>query len=106
MACTGATRPCWPCSTTRLRTGGGTGGEGGCGGWEPRPGDCFAGVRHKPELAPARIGALRDKLTELKRCGVHETVVLPFDAALAAQSPEDFIEEVLVRGLGVRYVLV
>jgi riboflavin kinase/FMN adenylyltransferase len=33
-------------------------------------------------------------------------VVLPFDARLASQSPQAFIDEVLVRGLGARYVLV
>ncbi|WP_298213259.1 bifunctional riboflavin kinase/FAD synthetase [Acidovorax sp.] len=74
--------------------------------FEPHPRDYFAGAHHKPDLAPARIGTLRDKLTELERCGVQQTVVLPFDAALAAQSPQAFIDEVLVRGLGVRYVLV
>jgi riboflavin kinase/FMN adenylyltransferase len=74
--------------------------------FEPHPRDYFAGVHHKPDLAPARIGTLRDKLTELKRCGVQQTVVLPFDARLAAQSPQAFIDEVLVRGLGARYVLV
>ncbi|PUA99329.1 riboflavin kinase/FMN adenylyltransferase [Acidovorax sp. 107] len=74
--------------------------------FEPHPRDYFAGAHHKPELAPARIGTLRDKLTELERCGVQQTVVLPFDARLAAQSPEAFIDEVLVRGLGARYVLV
>ncbi|RQO82251.1 bifunctional riboflavin kinase/FAD synthetase [Acidovorax sp. FJL06] len=74
--------------------------------FEPHPRDYFAGAHHKPELAPARIGTLRDKLTELQRCGVQQTVVLPFDAKLAAQSPQAFIDEVLVRGLGARYVLV
>ena len=74
--------------------------------FEPHPRDYFAGVHNKPELAPARVGTLRDKLTELARCGVQQTVVLPFDARLAAQSPEAFIDEVLVRGLGARYVLV
>ncbi len=74
--------------------------------FEPHPRDYFAGAHHKPELAPARIGTLRDKLTELARCGVQQTVVLPFDARLAAQSPDAFIDEVLVRGLGARYVLV
>ncbi|MBT9513604.1 MAG: bifunctional riboflavin kinase/FAD synthetase [Acidovorax sp.] len=74
--------------------------------FEPHPRDYFAGAHHKPDLAPARIGTLRDKLTELERCGVRQTVVLPFDAQLAAQSPEAFIDEVLVRGLGARYVLV
>jgi riboflavin kinase/FMN adenylyltransferase len=33
-------------------------------------------------------------------------VVLPFDARLAAHSPQAFIDEVLVRGLGTKYVLV
>ena len=74
--------------------------------FEPHPRDYFAGAHNKPELAPARIGTLRDKLTELARCGVQQTVVLPFDARLAAQSPDAFIDEVLVRGLGARYVLV
>lgn len=74
--------------------------------FEPHPRDYFAGALHKPELAPARIGTLRDKLTELQRCGVQQTVVLPFDAKLAAQSPEAFIQDVLIQGLGARYVLV
>ena len=74
--------------------------------FEPHPRDYFAGALNKPELAPARIGTLRDKLTELARCGVQQTVVLPFDARLAAQSPEAFIQEVLLQGLGARYVLV
>ena len=74
--------------------------------FEPHPRDYFAGALHKPDLAPARIGTLRDKLTELARCGVQQAVVLPFGARLAAQSPEAFIEEVLLKGLGARYVLV
>jgi riboflavin kinase/FMN adenylyltransferase len=52
------------------------------------------------------VATLRDKLTELENCGVQQTVVLPFDARLAAQSPQAFIDRVLLQGLGVRYVLV
>ena len=74
--------------------------------FEPHPRDYFAAVHHQSDLAPARIGTLRDKLTELARCGVQQTVVLPFGAGLASQSPQAFIDEVLVRGLGARYVLV
>ena len=74
--------------------------------FEPHPRDYFAGALKKPELAPARIATLRDKLTELERCGVQQVVVLPFDARLASQSPQAFIDDVLIRGLGVRYVLV
>ncbi|SFU59875.1 FMN adenylyltransferase /riboflavin kinase [Polaromonas sp. YR568] len=74
--------------------------------FEPHPRDYFAGVARKPELAPARIATLRDKLTELARCGIDQCVVLPFNAALATQPAEDFIQNVLVQGLGVKYVLV
>jgi riboflavin kinase/FMN adenylyltransferase len=74
--------------------------------FEPHPRDYFAGAARKPELAPARIATLRDKLTELARCGIDQCVVLPFNAALASQPAEDFIQKVLVQGLGVKYVLV
>ncbi len=74
--------------------------------FEPHPRDYFAALLHKPELAPARVGTLRDKLEDLARCGVDQTVVLPFDARLAGQSPQAFIDKVLLQGLGARYVLV
>jgi riboflavin kinase/FMN adenylyltransferase len=74
--------------------------------FEPHPRDYFAQVLNKPELAPARIATLRDKLTELEHCGIEQVVVLPFDARLAQQQPQAFIDEVLHQGLGVRYVQV
>ncbi|MDO5290482.1 MAG: bifunctional riboflavin kinase/FAD synthetase [Pseudomonadota bacterium] len=74
--------------------------------FEPHPRDYFAAAQAKPDLAPARIATLRDKLCELARCGIDQTVVLPFNAALAAQPPQQFIDQVLLRGLGARYVLV
>jgi riboflavin kinase / FMN adenylyltransferase len=74
--------------------------------FEPHPRDYFAGVARKPELAPARVATLRDKLTELAHCGVDQCVVMKFDARFSSQQPEAFIEDVLVEGLGARYVLV
>jgi riboflavin kinase/FMN adenylyltransferase len=74
--------------------------------FEPHPRDYFAAATGKPELAPARVGTLRDKLSELQLCGAEQVVVLPFDARLAGQSPQTFIEQVLRDGLGARYVLV
>ena len=74
--------------------------------FEPNPRDYFARLRSQPESAPARIATLRDKLCELERCGVAQSVVMRFDAAFAAQSPEAFVADVLVKGLGTRYVLV
>ncbi|MDH0868264.1 bifunctional riboflavin kinase/FAD synthetase [Mitsuaria sp. GD03876] len=74
--------------------------------FEPHPRDFFARKMNKPELAPARIATLRDKLQELERCGVDQVVVLRFDEALASLPAQDFIQRVLVDGLGARYVLV
>ena len=74
--------------------------------FEPHPRDYFAAVTGKPDLAPARVSTFRDKLCELAACGVDQCIVLPFNAALASQPPQAFIDEVLVQGLGVRYVLV
>lgn len=74
--------------------------------FEPHPRDYFAALHQKPELAPARVGTLRDKLTDLANCGVDQAVVLRFDAQLAGQSPQTFIDTVLCKGLGARYVLV
>jgi riboflavin kinase/FMN adenylyltransferase len=74
--------------------------------FEPHPRDFFAKRAGKPETAPARIATLRDKLTELERCGIDQTVVLRFDERLASRSPDSFIQQVLVQGLHARYVLV
>ena len=74
--------------------------------FEPHPRDYFARLAGRADTAPARIATLRDKLHELARCGVDQAVVLRFDARFAAQSPQAFITDVLVRGLHARYVLV
>jgi len=74
--------------------------------FEPHPRDHFAALAGKPELAPARIATLRDKLSELERCGIDQAVVMRFGARFASQSPQAFIDDVLVAGLHARYVLV
>jgi len=74
--------------------------------FEPHPRDYFADLYKQPDLAPARIATLRDKLNELTACGVQQCIVLPFNEKFSSQSPEDFINKVLVHGLGVKYVLV
>jgi len=74
--------------------------------FEPHPRDFFARRAGKPELAPARISTLRDQVVELERCGIDHVILLRFDEHLAGLPPDDFIANVLVKGLGVRYVLV
>jgi riboflavin kinase/FMN adenylyltransferase len=74
--------------------------------FEPHPRDFFARRTGHAGAAPARVATLRDKLAELQRCGVDEVVVCRFDERFAAQAPEGFVDEVLVRGLQAGYVLV
>ncbi|HWQ37024.1 MAG TPA: bifunctional riboflavin kinase/FAD synthetase [Burkholderiales bacterium] len=69
--------------------------------FEPQPQEFFA-----PDQAPARLTSLREKLELLRSHGVERTYVFRFDYRFAQLSPRDFIERVLVRGLGVRWLLV
>ncbi|MCU0968477.1 MAG: bifunctional riboflavin kinase/FAD synthetase [Rubrivivax sp.] len=74
--------------------------------FEPHPRDWFAARAGRPDAAPPRIATLRDKLAELERCGIDRVVVARFDEAFASLSATAFVDEVLVRELGARVVLV
>ena len=74
--------------------------------FEPHPRDYFAARAGTPEASPRRVALLRDKLSELERCGIDQAVIMRFDARFAGQSPQAFIDDVLVSGLRARYVLV
>jgi riboflavin kinase/FMN adenylyltransferase len=69
--------------------------------FEPHPREFFA-----PERAPARLARLRDKLELLAAAGVDRTHIARFDARFAALDAGRFIDEVLKKGLGVRWLLV
>ena len=74
--------------------------------FEPHPRDHFARKAGKPEAAPTRVATLRDKLAELERCGIDHAVVVRFDDRFAAMPAQAFIDDVLLRSLHARYVLV
>ena len=74
--------------------------------FEPHPRDYFARRAGQADAAPRRITTLRDKLAELERCGIDRVVIARFDERFAAQSPQAFIDDVLIKGLRARYVLV
>ncbi|MDP2792901.1 MAG: bifunctional riboflavin kinase/FAD synthetase [Sulfurisoma sp.] len=69
--------------------------------FEPHPRELFA-----PEQAPARLTSLREKLQLLDGCGVDRAYVCHFSRRVAALPAEEFIEHILVRGLGVRHLIV
>ena len=69
--------------------------------FEPQPGEYFGS-----EQAPPRLTRFREKLEALSRYSVDRVLCLPFNAALAAMSAEDFIQRVLIDGLGLSYLVV
>jgi riboflavin kinase/FMN adenylyltransferase len=55
---------------------------------------------------PQRLTRLSRKVELLGACGVSLVVAQRFDAAFAALAPAEFVDEILVRGLGARLVVV
>ena len=74
--------------------------------FEPHPRDFFATQAHQNALAPAHLSTLRDKLCALRDAGIAQAVVLRFDQRIASLSPEAFIEQIVLRGLKAKAVLV
>jgi riboflavin kinase/FMN adenylyltransferase len=60
----------------------------------------------RPEAAPKLLTSLEAKADLIAGLGVEELVVVPFDEGFAHQSPEEFIEDVLVRRLAATHVSV
>jgi riboflavin kinase/FMN adenylyltransferase len=58
----------------------------------------------RPLEAPPRITTLRDKWPLLAEYGVDRVLCLPFNESLRQLSAREFVEEVFVSGLGVRYL--
>ena len=69
--------------------------------FEPHPREFF-----HPDRAHFRLTTLAQKLAHFERYGLDMAVVVTFDKRLAALSADDFVEQVLVAGLGVRHVVV
>ncbi len=74
--------------------------------FEPHPREYFAHLAGDESRAPHRIANLRDKLQALAQCGVDRVIVEHFNARFAALSPEHFIDDVLVGGMHVKWLIV
>ena len=68
--------------------------------FEPHPREFFA-----PDKAPTRLTSLREKLELLADRGVERVHLCRFDYRFAQITAEDFIERVIARGLGARWLL-
>jgi riboflavin kinase / FMN adenylyltransferase len=60
----------------------------------------------RPEAAPRLLTSFPVKVDLISGLGVEELVVIPFDHDFAAQSPQDFIDQVLVQRLNATHVAV
>lgn len=69
--------------------------------FEPTPREFFEG-----DAAPARLTRLREKLEALASYGVDRVLVLRFDRRVQAMGATEFVERLLVDGLGVRHMVV
>ncbi|MBX9714787.1 MAG: bifunctional riboflavin kinase/FAD synthetase, partial [Pseudomonadaceae bacterium] len=67
--------------------------------FEPQPREFFA-----PDTAPVRLTRLRDKLELLAAAGVDRVLCLAFNRRLRELSAAEFVNTVLVNGLGVQHL--
>ena len=69
--------------------------------FEPQPLEYFSADR-----APARLTSLREKMEWLSEHGIDRVLCLRFRKSLAELPAEDFVEQLLVQGLGAKYIVV
>ena len=79
--------------------------------FEPHPQEFFRALRSEGGPTPVgpdcfRLTPLRTKSRLLADLGVDVLFALPFDGDMARRSPEDFVENILVKGLGISGVVV
>lgn len=60
----------------------------------------------RPALAPPPIATLEENLARIARHGLDAALVIPFTHELSRMEAEDFVDDVLVRTLGAREVVV
>ncbi|MFQ5469231.1 MAG: bifunctional riboflavin kinase/FAD synthetase [Gammaproteobacteria bacterium] len=69
--------------------------------FEPYPQEFFL-----KENLPSRLTRFREKMQLLRRYAVDRVLCLRFDRSFASMKAENFIQQVLVSGLGIRYLVV
>ncbi|HEC58500.1 hypothetical protein LCGC14_1766680 [marine sediment metagenome] len=69
--------------------------------FEPQPNEFFS-----PNNAPARLSRFREKIEALRCYAIQQICVLSFNHKLAQMTAEEFIQQLLVTGLNVRYLVV
>lgn len=68
--------------------------------FEPHPRTVF-----QPDIGPFRLTPFRSKARHIELLGVDLLYVVHFDQAFAGHSAEEFVQQVLIDGLGVKHVV-
>jgi len=75
--------------------------------FEPPPREFFAQITSNfTKIMPSRIASMRDKLQSLSETGIDRVVIQNFGSKFANMSPRDFIEEILLKYLHVKFLIV
>lgn len=74
--------------------------------FDPHPRAYFARRGMRPEMIPTQISTLRDKVQTLASHHIEQIVLVRFDQKTADMAADDFIRELLVKGLNTRWLLV
>ncbi len=69
--------------------------------FEPQPMEVF-----KPENSPPRLTRLREKLRALSRFAVDRVLCVQFNPSFANITADEFVKQILVDGLGIKYLVV
>lgn len=69
--------------------------------FEPQPREFFAGTQ-----APPRLSSLREKLERLTEYGAERIVCLQFNQHLRQLTAPEFVQQILVKGLGISHLVV
>jgi riboflavin kinase / FMN adenylyltransferase len=56
----------------------------------------------RPGTEPPLIATLEERINAFARAGIDEAFVLPFDASIASLTPEQFLDDTLIRRIGAR----
>jgi riboflavin kinase / FMN adenylyltransferase len=73
--------------------------------FEPSPREYLASIGVAP-AAPGRLSRMREKVDNLASYGVDRFMCARFDEGMRSKPPAAFVEEILVKGLGARWVVV
>lgn len=72
----------------------------------PHPREYFAERSRRPELSPTQITGLRDKVQAILDCGLKRVVIAKFNHLLADMPATAFVEDLLIKTLNVKWLLV